>query len=55
MAFYPTHKTTIVEANLFKDALLDENAFCITWEQIPGRGAVKGREEVLANAARAAR
>ena len=42
------------EPNLFKDALLDKDTFCVTWEQIPGRGAVKGRLEVIANAAKAA-
>jgi methylenetetrahydrofolate reductase (NADPH) len=40
--------------NFFKEALLDKNGFCVTWEQIPGRGAAKGRQDVLANAAKAA-
>jgi methylenetetrahydrofolate reductase (NADPH) len=44
------------ESNLFKETLLDKNTFCITWEQIPGRGAgTRQYEEILANASLAAR
>jgi methylenetetrahydrofolate reductase (NADPH) len=42
--------------NRFKDALTDSSTFCITWEQVPGRGASeKERETILQNSAGAAR
>ena len=42
-------------ANKFKDALLDPDVFCITWEQIPSRGAFEvTQEEVIDNAYKAA-
>lgn len=31
--------------NTFKEALLDSNAFCVTWEQIAGRGAFELQQE----------
>ena len=40
--------------NLFKDTLLANGSFCVTWEQVPGRGSGKKRELILANAAQAA-
>ena len=41
--------------NVFKDAILNPDIFCITWEQIPGRGAFEaGQEEVIENARKAA-
>ena len=42
-------------ANPLSDAILDENTFCVTWEQIPGRGAFEMQQEhVIDNVARAA-
>ncbi len=42
-------------ANTFRQALLSPDVFCVTWEQIPGRGAVeKQQDDALANARRAA-
>ncbi len=42
-------------ANPLRDAILDENTFCVTWEQIPGRGAFEMQQEhVIDNVARAA-
>ncbi len=39
--------------NTFKEALLDPNAFCVTWEQIAGRGAFElQQEEIIDNVAR---
>jgi methylenetetrahydrofolate reductase (NADPH) len=41
--------------NTFKEAVLNPNIFCITWEQIPGRGAFEvSQEEVIENAVKAA-
>ena len=41
--------------NIFKEAILDPGVFCITWEQIPGRGAFEvSQEEVIENARKAA-
>jgi len=40
------------ELNTFKEALLDRSGFCVTWEQVAGRGAGKGRERVLTNVSR---
>jgi methylenetetrahydrofolate reductase (NADPH) len=41
--------------NKFKDALLDSSTFCVTWEQVPGRGASeKEREVIMHNSALAA-
>jgi methylenetetrahydrofolate reductase (NADPH) len=42
--------------NRLKDVLLDKNTFCVTWEQVPGRGASeKERETILKNSELAAR
>ena len=41
--------------NIFKDAILSPDTFCVTWEQIPGRGAFEAaQEEVIENARKAA-
>lgn len=41
--------------NIFKDALLNPNTFCVTWEQIPGRGSFEtAQTEVIENAHKAA-
>lgn len=32
-------------ANLFREAILDPKTFCVTWEQIPGRGAFEIQQE----------
>jgi methylenetetrahydrofolate reductase (NADPH) len=41
--------------SVLKEKLLDPNAFCVTWEQIPGRGAFEMQhEEVIDNVAKAA-
>ncbi len=43
------------KSNLLKAAILDPQIFCITWEQIPGRGAFEVQQEkVFENVARAA-
>jgi methylenetetrahydrofolate reductase (NADPH) len=43
------------KANLFKEALLRPDVFCVTWEQIPGRGAFEPQQEtVFDNVAKAA-
>ncbi len=40
--------------NMFKEAVLDPNAFCVTWEQIAGRGAFEiQQEEIIDNVAKA--
>jgi len=42
--------------NIVKAAILDPDTFCITWEQIPGRGAFEmQQEDLIENARRAAR
>ncbi|MEE8354126.1 MAG: hypothetical protein V3S10_06670, partial [Dehalococcoidales bacterium] len=42
--------------NSFRAALLDAATFCVTWEQIPGRGAFeKSQADAISNARRAAR
>ncbi len=33
--------------NTFKEALLDPNTFCVTWEQIAGRGAFEMQQEEI--------
>ena len=44
------------QRNIFREALLNPNTFCITWEQVPGRGASeKERESILQNSELAAR
>jgi methylenetetrahydrofolate reductase (NADPH) len=44
------------EHNRFRSSLLDKDNFCITWEQVPGRGASeKEREIILQNSGLAAR
>lgn len=41
--------------SVLKEKLLDPNAFCVTWEQIPGRGAFEiQHEEVIDNVLKAA-
>ena len=41
--------------NIFKEAILNPDTFCVTWEQIPGRGAFEAaQEEVIENARKAA-
>lgn len=43
-------------ANTLREAILDPDVFCITWEQIPGRGAFEmQQEELIENARRAAK
>ncbi|MBI2869739.1 MAG: methylenetetrahydrofolate reductase, partial [Chloroflexi bacterium] len=43
-------------ANLFKEAMLDPDTFCVTWEHVPGRGAFEIQQEKLVEeATRAAR
>lgn len=43
------------KANLLKEAILDPQVFCVTWEQIPGRGAFEVQQEkVFENVVRAA-
>ncbi|MGP8080675.1 MAG: methylenetetrahydrofolate reductase C-terminal domain-containing protein [Dehalococcoidales bacterium] len=45
----------VTKTNIFKDALLNPSQFCVTWEQIPGRGAFEtSQEEVIENARKAA-
>ena len=47
---------TAPDGNRFKNALLDGSTFCVTWEQVPGRGASeKEREAILQNSELAAR
>lgn len=44
------------ERNRFKEALTDKDTFCVTWEQVPGRGtSEKEREVILQNSETAAR
>ncbi len=44
------------ETNRLKEAILDSDTFCITWEQVAGKGAFeKQQESILHNAQRAAR
>ena len=41
--------------NPLRNVILDENTFCVTWEQIPGRGAFEMQQEyVIDNVAKAA-
>ncbi|MEI6127065.1 MAG: methylenetetrahydrofolate reductase, partial [Pseudomonadota bacterium] len=41
---------------MFKETLLDPSKFCITWEQIPGRGAVEKQQvDVISNAEKASK
>ena len=42
--------------NILSEAILDPDRFCITWEQIPGRGALETQQgELIDNARRAAK
>lgn len=42
--------------NLFKEAILSPETFCVTWEQIPGRGAFEAQQyETIENAEKAAK
>ena len=44
------------QANTVKETILKPHTFCITWEQIPGRGAFEiQQEELILNARRKAR
>ena len=48
--------TLRAKVNKFAEALLDPKQFCVTWEQIPGRGAFeKSQEEAVENIAKAAK
>ncbi len=39
---------------MFKENVLNPSTFCITWEQIPGRGAIeRQQEEIITNAEKA--
>jgi len=43
-------------ANTLREVMLDPDTFCITWEQIPGRGAFEmQQEDLIENARRAAK
>ena len=33
------------DRNRFKDVLLGKDTFCVTWEQVPGRGASEKERE----------
>ena len=35
------------KANTFREAVLDRGTFCVTWEQVPGRGAFEMQQEEL--------
>lgn len=41
-------------ANLFKEAVLNPDIFCVTWEQVPGRGAFEMQQEKLVEEAKRA-
>jgi len=42
--------------NTLREAILDPATFCVTWEQIPGRGALElQQDELISNARKAAR
>ena len=41
-------------ANKLREAILDPETFCVTWEQIPGRGALELQQDTLINNARKA-
>jgi len=41
-------------ANKLREAILDPETFCVTWEQIPGRGALELQQDELINNARKA-
>ena len=44
------------KVNTFKEAILSPDIFCITWEQIPGRGAFEmQQEEIIENVEKAAK
>jgi methylenetetrahydrofolate reductase (NADPH) len=44
------------KSNKFRASILDQNKFCLVWEQIPGLGAFEMRQEaVIENAGKAAR
>jgi CheY-like chemotaxis protein len=44
------------KVNTLKEAISDPDTFCITWEQIPGRGAFElQQEEIIENVEKAAR
>ncbi len=43
------------ELNILKEAVLDPKTFCVTWEQVAGRGAFeKQQDEILQNAGKVA-
>jgi methylenetetrahydrofolate reductase (NADPH) len=41
--------------NTFKEALASPGAFCVTWEQVPGRGAFEKQHDIILEAAEQAR
>jgi len=42
--------------NTLREAILDPETFCVTWEQIPGRGALElQQDELISNARKAAK
>lgn len=44
------------KANTLREALLNPGTFCVTWEQIPGRGAFeRQQEEIIENVEKAAK
>jgi 5,10-methylenetetrahydrofolate reductase len=50
------HTRLRTTANIVREAILDPHTFCVTWEQVPGRGAFEmQQEELVENARRAAR
>jgi len=50
------HTRLRTTANIVREAIIDPNTFCVTWEQVPGRGAFEmQQEELVENARRAAR
>jgi methylenetetrahydrofolate reductase (NADPH) len=49
------HTRLRTTANIVREAILDPSTFCVTWEQVPGRGAFEmQQEELVENARRAA-
>lgn len=40
--------------NIFKEAILNPDTFCVTWEQIPGRGSFEASQEIVIENARKA-
>ena len=42
------------EANKLKEAITDPGTFCITWEQVAGKGAFEKQQEAIFNNAQRA-